>query len=71
MVRPFLIVILAEKHPETVERMSAEWHRMTREDLKAPAPEQRPVSSSDTPKNHPEWSDYSGKRGADSSRRKK
>ena len=59
----------ASKHPERVQTMAAEWHRMTKDDLKAPAREQRPVSSSAQSKTHPEWSDYSGKRGKKSSRR--
>jgi hypothetical protein len=48
--------------------MSAEWHRMTREDLKAPGREQQPVSSSPEAKTHPEWSDFSGKRAKNRSR---
>jgi arylsulfatase A-like enzyme len=49
---------LAAKHPERVARMAAEWHRMTRDVLMAPAREQRPVSSEANPKVHPEWSNY-------------
>jgi arylsulfatase len=60
---------LASKHPERVKSMSAEWHRMTREDLKAPGREQQPVSSSPEAKTHPEWSDFSGKRAMNRSRK--
>lgn len=49
---------LAAKHPGRVTKMSAEWHRMTRDVLMAPASEQRPVSSEAKPKDHPEWSNY-------------
>jgi arylsulfatase len=60
---------LAAKDPERVERMAAEWHRMTRDVLMAPKAEQQPVSDAITPKIHREWSDYSGKRGDNTSRR--
>jgi arylsulfatase len=49
---------LAAKHPEIVARMEAEWHRATREVLKAPAREQKPVATTRRDL-HPEWSDYS------------
>lgn len=62
---------LAARHPDRVEAMAAEWHRMTREDLKAPTREQQPVSANKVSKSHPEWSDYSGKNGAVTSRGKR
>lgn len=61
---------LADKHPERVERMAAEWHRMTKDVLKAPKREQRPAATEATPKVHREWSDYSGKRGDNTSSRR-
>jgi arylsulfatase A-like enzyme len=62
---------LAAQDPDRVEAMAAEWHRIAREDLKAPAREQQPVSAGQKPKGHPEWSDYSGKNGAVTSSRKR
>ncbi len=61
---------LAAAQPDRVKRMATEWHRMTREVLHAPPREQRPVADQATPQTHPEWSDYSGKRGAETSRRR-
>jgi arylsulfatase len=49
---------LSAKHPERLAEMVAEWHRMTRDILMAPAREQRPVSAEAKPKLHPEWSNY-------------
>lgn len=60
---------LADQQVDKVKAMAEEWHRMTREDLKAPAREQQPVSTNKTAKTHPEWSDYSGENGAVTSRR--
>jgi arylsulfatase len=60
---------LAAQHPSKVEKMVAEWHRMTREELKAPAREQQLVPSQGQGRPHSEWSDYSGKNGAKTSRR--
>jgi arylsulfatase len=60
---------LAAQHPERVAQMSAEWHRMAKDVLMAPNAEQRPVSKTPVPKSHGEWSDYSGKRGDNTSRR--
>ncbi len=62
---------LANEHPERLKRMADEWHRMTREVLKAPAREQEPVKAGPQPKIHPEWSDYSGENGPVTSRRQK
>jgi arylsulfatase A-like enzyme len=60
---------LASREPERVKRMAAEWHRITRDVLKAPRQEQQPVAENEKPQIHPEWSDYSGKRGSNTSRR--
>ena len=60
---------LAAKEPERVKRMAAEWHRIAREVLKSPQREQQPVSETPKPQIHSEWSDYSGKRGNNTSRR--
>ncbi len=60
---------LATQHPERVERMATEWHRMTRDELKATPQEQKPVGQEPIGM-HPEWSDYSGKHGAKTGRRK-
>ncbi|MFU8894202.1 MAG: arylsulfatase [Luteolibacter sp.] len=49
---------LAAEQAERVEKMSAEWHRMTRDVLMAPEREQRPVATEHQPKHHPEWSNY-------------
>jgi arylsulfatase A-like enzyme len=62
---------LADKQPERVAEMAAEWHRMTRDDLKAPAREQRPDGDTAQPKTHPEWSDYSGKQTSKTIRKKR
>jgi arylsulfatase len=62
---------LAEQHPDRVRAMADEWHRMTREVLQAPASEQKPVEEAAKPKTHPEWSDYSGKHGANTTGRKR
>jgi arylsulfatase len=62
---------LAANHPERVSQMSAEWHRMAKDVLMATPREQRPVAESKAPKTHPEWSDYSGKNGDNTSRRKR
>jgi arylsulfatase A-like enzyme len=60
---------LAAQHPDRVALMSAEWHRMAKEVLMAPAKEQQPVSAAQTPKSHQQWSNYSAKSGDDTSRR--
>lgn len=52
---------LAAKHPEIVEKMAAEWHRMTKEVLHAPEKEQKPVSDEGPPHLHREWTRF-GKR---------
>ncbi len=62
---------LAGKQPERVAEMAAEWHRMTRDDLKAPTREQRPVADTAQPKTHPEWSDHSGEKAAKTPRKKR
>jgi len=61
---------LAARHPERVKTMAAEWHRITVEDLRGNARETQPVSDKPHPKLHPEWSDYSGTNGNNTSGRK-
>jgi hypothetical protein len=68
-VAPTELHDLAAEHPQRVETMAAEWHRMAREVLMATPREQQPVSPTPRPKTHREWSDYSGKRGDNTSRR--
>ncbi len=46
---------VADQHPELVAKMSAEWHRMTREVLHAPKAEQQAVGNEGPPHIHPEW----------------
>jgi len=46
---------LADKHPEIVERMTKEWHRMAKEEVLATDREQRPVSDESPPHIHREW----------------
>ncbi len=60
---------LAAEHPEQVERMSAEWHRMTRDVIKASPAEQRPVAKEDLAKTNREWTDFSEKHRDNRSRR--
>ena len=62
---------LAAQHPEIVERMSREWHRMAEDVLMAPARECQPVAETATGRLHPEWSVYSGENGAVTSSRGK
>lgn len=52
---------LADKHPERVTAMAAEWHRMAQEEVLATPQEQKPVGN-EAPKKHPEWTNFSGKR---------
>ncbi len=52
-------VNLADKYPEIVERMAAEWHRMAREEVLATEEEQRPASDEGPPHRHPQWTDFS------------
>lgn len=47
---------LAAEHPEIVERMAAEWHRMAKEEVLATEAEQRPVSDEGPPHIHTQWS---------------
>jgi arylsulfatase A-like enzyme len=67
---PTELTNLAAGQPDRVKRMAAEWHRMTRDVLKAPASEQKPVAPAKS-QIHPEWSDYSGERGANTTRRRR
>ena len=50
---------LADKHPEIVERMAKEWHRMVKEEVLATEKEQRPVSNEGPPHLHPQGTDFS------------
>lgn len=59
---------LAAEHPEIVERLTKQWHQMTAEVLQGTKSQQSPVSKKNSP--HPEWSDYSGKNGTNTSRRR-
>ena len=49
---------LADQHPDIVEKMSAQWHRMAKEDLHAPASEQNPVTNDAPPHTHPQWTRF-------------
>ncbi len=60
---------LAEQHPDIVDRMAAQWHRMAAETLRAPAKEQVPVAGEAGPHLHKEWSVYTGELGAVTSSR--
>ncbi len=52
---------VAAQHPEIVERMSKEWHRMAKDVLMAPAKERGPVSEEGPPHHHREWTKFKGK----------
>jgi arylsulfatase len=60
---------LAAEHPERVEKMAAEWHRMTRDVLMAPENEQQPVATQNQPKHHRDWSNYDPEPGQHTGRR--
>ncbi len=60
---------LAATEPDRVKRMAEEWHRISRDVLKAPQREHQPVAEKKLPYFHPEWSDYSGTRGNKTSKR--
>ena len=62
---------LAAAHPDRVGKMAAEWHRITKDDLMAPAREQRPVGGTAKAKIHPEWSGHLQKGDAKASRKKR
>jgi arylsulfatase len=48
---------VAAQHPEIVERLAQQWHRMAAEVLEAPARERGPVAAvAATPRRHREWS---------------
>lgn len=49
---------LADKHPEIVEKMSAQWHRMALDDLHAPESERKPVTHDGPPHSHREWTRF-------------
>ncbi|MDA0349684.1 MAG: sulfatase-like hydrolase/transferase [Verrucomicrobia bacterium] len=50
---------LATKYPERVNRMSALWHEMAENVLKAPAKSREPVATEIAAHDHPEWTDFS------------
>ncbi|MGB6220822.1 MAG: arylsulfatase [Haloferula sp.] len=60
---------LAAKHPERVEKMVQQWHQMTAEDLRGSKADNQPVLEEATGHIHREWSDYSGKKGAITTRK--
>lgn len=60
---------LAAKHPDILSRLVAQWHDMARGILRAPAKETAPVAATANGHRHREWSDYSGKNGANTSSR--
>lgn len=49
---------LATEHPEIVQRMAKEWHRMAKDVLMAPESERTPVSDEGQPHNHREWTRF-------------
>ena len=57
---------LAASEPDRVTAMSQLWHAIAKETMGMDA---KPVATVDKPKAHGEWSDYSGTKGADTSRR--
>jgi arylsulfatase A-like enzyme len=60
---------LAAKHPDILNRMVAQWHDMAQNTLHATTKETAPVATTATGHIHREWSNYSGKNGADTSSR--
>lgn len=60
---------LAAKHPDILQRMVAQWHDMAENVLHAPSKETAPVAATATGHVHREWSDYSGRHGANTSSR--
>jgi arylsulfatase A-like enzyme len=64
-------VNLADKYPERVTSMAAQWHKIAQTELRAPKHLIRPVVTDDTtPHLHREWSVYSGNDGMRTSIRK-
>jgi arylsulfatase A-like enzyme len=49
---------VAAQHPEIVERMAKTWHAMSKDLLKAPADELKPVAIEATEPMHREWTKY-------------
>lgn len=49
---------LASEHPEIVERMAEEWHRMAKDVLMAPEKERTPVSEEGPPHHHRGWTRF-------------
>lgn len=60
---------LAASQPEILSRMIAQWHDMAENVLRATAKERAPVAQTAAGHVHREWSDYSGKNGANTSSR--
>ncbi|MDQ8190850.1 arylsulfatase [Roseibacillus persicicus] len=59
---------VADQHAGIVERLSKKWHEMAEDVLRAPKKERAPVLT-EKQTVHPEWSNYSGKNGAQTSSR--
>jgi arylsulfatase A-like enzyme len=57
---------LAASQPERVAAMSKQWHEIAKETM---GQDFKPVAETEGGRIHPEWSDYSGKNGASTSRR--
>ncbi len=49
---------LAAKHPEIVDKMAKEWHRMAKEEVLATKAEQKPVSDEGPPHENREWTKF-------------
>lgn len=49
---------LADQHPEILQSMVKEWHRMAKEEVFATELEQQPVSDQGPPHIHPGWNPY-------------
>jgi len=49
---------LAAKHPEILERMIKEWHRMAKDEVLATSAEQKPVSDDGPPHLNREWTKF-------------
>jgi arylsulfatase A-like enzyme len=57
---------LADTQPDRVAAMTKQWHDIAKETT---GKDFKPVSSEESGRSHPEWSDYSGKNGAKTSKR--
>lgn len=49
---------LAARHPDIVQRMAKEWHRMAEEEVLTTEEERTPVSDEGPPYVHPKWSSF-------------